>query len=619
MTRSNTAKKGHDTVWLSAMRLSAMVMGVLIGFSAAPLFATQHSESTAVDPDSLPHTQSKIQPDTVTAESIFGDAVAIDGDTLVVGAPREDHAGMDSARIDDAGAAYVFVLQGSAWVQQAKLVAEDPAAFAHLGGSIDAQAVMSASAADNAAGVDDLIDERFSTAVAISGDTVAVGAYGDPQNGINSGAVYIFVRSGDTWSQQAKVTPSGGAASDFFGSAVALDGDTLVVGAAGHDGQDLDAGAAYVFVRNGTSWSQQAKLESSDSAAFDLFGASVALQGDTVVVGASHHDAGGSDSGAAYVFVRTGDAWALQAKLLAGDGAAKDYFGGAVALDAELAVVSASGDDNGRGIDAGAAYIFARSDGAWSELTKLIGSHALPGDRFGYAVALDDQNLVIGARFDDDRAQNSGSAYLFRRSGDGWIQFSKYVADDGRRHDEFGRAVAVSGDWTVVGAPNAESIYAFERNPAIQLVTHLLLRLDLHTAYDSTPHPDGVGGVVSAELTLQNNSTQTLSSPSVQILHLRRGYRVITDEGPALTGSFVAVDFGASGSTLEPGEVFTTAFDVGIPVIQPFNFAVNAYAETTGEAVTNPTGEDTPPPIDVEIPGELFGIVPRLYLFLIVP
>jgi hypothetical protein len=257
----------------------------------------------------------------------------------------------------------------------------------------------------------------------------------------------------------------------------------------------------------------------------------------------------------------------------------------------------------------------------------------MPGDRFGYAVALDGQNLVVGARYDDDRAEDSGSAYLFVNSGTEWIQFSKLVAGDGRRHDEFGRAVAVSGDWAVGGAPNnddggidAGAAYVFKRNPAIQLVTDLLLRIDQHTEYDPTPHPDGAdGGVVSVEVAVQNSSNQILSTPSVQVLHHRRGYRVFTDDGPAVTGSFVAVDFGDASPTLEPGERFTITFDIGIPIVQPFNFAVNVYAAATDAPPPEP-GSEPPPtdttggnsgPIVVEIPGEVFGIVPRLYLFMI--
>ena len=198
-----------------------------------------------------------------------------------------------------------------------------------------------------------MVDDRFGGSVAISGDTVVVGAPRDDDAGFDSGSVYVFVRSGTTWTEEAKLTASDAAAEDEFGVSVALSGDTALVGASGDDDAGSGSGSAYVFVRNGTSWSQQVKLTASDAAAEDGFGASVALSGDTALVGASGDDGTGVSSGSAYVFVRNGTSWIQQAKLTASDAAAIDYFGYSVALSGETALVGAPFNDG-----VGSAYAY---------------------------------------------------------------------------------------------------------------------------------------------------------------------------------------------------------------------------------------------------------------------
>src|SRR5579884_1576984 len=352
--------------------------------------------------------QAKLVASDGAAGDFFGLSVALsaDGNTALVGADGKN--GFQ-------GAAYVFVRSGTTWSQQQKLTAADGAAGDQFGGS-----------------------------VALSGDgnTALVGA--DGKNGFQ-GAAYVFVRSGTTWSQQQKLTAADGAAGDQFGGSVALsgDGNTALVGA---DGKNGFQGAAYVFVRSGTTWSQQQKLTAADGAAGDQFGGSVALSGDgnTALVGA---DGKNGFQGAAYVFVRSGTTWSQQQKLTASDGAAGDQFGGSVALsgDDNTALVGAAGATIGSNADQGAAYVFVRSGTTWSQQQKLTASDGAVDDFFGLSVALsgDGNTALVGA---DGKNGFQGAAYVFVRSGTTWSQQQKLTAADGAVFDNFSLSVALSGD-----------------------------------------------------------------------------------------------------------------------------------------------------------------------------
>ncbi len=212
--------------------------------------------------------------------------------------------------------------------------------------------------------------------------------------------------------QIAKLTSGDAATNDEFGYSVAISGDTAVVGAPYDDDAGSDSGSAYVFVRSGASWSQQAKLTAGDAAAGDEFGYSVAISGDTAMVGAYADDDGGSESGSAYVFVRSGASWSQQAKLTAGDAAADDWFGFSVAISGDTAVAGANGDDDA-GAYSGSAYVFVRSGASWSQQTKLTAGDAAADNEFGYSVAISGDTAVVGAHLDDDGGSDSGSAYAF--------------------------------------------------------------------------------------------------------------------------------------------------------------------------------------------------------------
>ena len=295
----------------------------------------------------------------------------------MIGAWLDDDAGSTS------GSAYVFVRGGGSWSQQAKLTAADAAA-----------------------------GDQFGLSVSVSGDTAVIGAFGDDDAGSTSGSAYVFVRDGGSWSQLAKLTAAGAAAGDQFGLSVSVSGDTAVVGAFGDDDAGSTSGSAYVFVRDGGSWSQLAKLTAAGAAAGDQFGRSVSVSGDTAVIGAWLDDDGGSNSGSAYVFVRGGGSWSQQAKLTAADAAAGDQFGFSVSVSGDTAVVGAAGDDDA-GSTSGSAYVFVRSGGAWSQQAKLTAADAAAGDLFGWFVSLSGDTAVIGAFGDDDAGSNSGSAYVF--------------------------------------------------------------------------------------------------------------------------------------------------------------------------------------------------------------
>jgi len=230
---------------------------------------------------------------------------------------------------------------------------------------------------------DAAVHDLFGRSVATSGDTIVVGAALDSTAaGTRAGSAYVFTRTGGTWSQQGHLFADDAAAGDEFGDSVAISGDTIVVGAYGDVNAAGDiAGSAYVFTRTGTTWSQQDHLFADDAAAGDNFGYSVAIDGDTIVVGAYSDDtAAGADAGSAYVFTRTGSTWSQQDHLFADDAAAYDYFGGSVAIDGDTIVVGANWDDTIVGIYAGSAYVFIRSGSTWSQQQHLFADDAVSDD-----------------------------------------------------------------------------------------------------------------------------------------------------------------------------------------------------------------------------------------------
>jgi len=360
--------------------------------------------------------EAKLVPADGVAGDHFGAGIALDGATAIVGAAQNDEAGFT------AGAAYVFTRVADLWTEQQKLLPTDGTSEENFGGS-----------------------------VSIDGNTALVGARRDDANGLNAGSAYVFTRSGGAWTLQAKLLAGDGDGDDQFGGSVAVHGNTALIGALFDEDNGAESGSAYVFTRSGGVWTETVKLLPADGDVSDRFGASVALDGDTALIGAERDDDNGAFSGSAYVFVRTAGVWEFQAKLLAADGAASDQFGSRVALSGDTALVGAYTDDDDN-TASGSAYVFVRTGSSWSQQAKLLPSDGSPIDNFGLGVDIDGDTALVGSRLNDGSAFNSGSAYVFTRKGKVWTERVKLIPADGPENAEFGTFVALDGDTAIGGS-----------------------------------------------------------------------------------------------------------------------------------------------------------------------
>jgi len=302
---------------------------------------------------------------------------------------------------------------------------------------------------------DGLAGDEFGSSVALDGWHVISGAPG--RGTANSGAAYIHERTGGTWVLRRTLAGTGVSAGDHFGSSVAIGGDRAAVGAPRRSG----GGAVHLFKRLDDSWIEDDVLTATDAGDLDQFGVSVALEDDVVVVGASGNDDAcndddGCDSGAAYVFRLTGNEWMHEAKLAAGDAAAGDLFGQTVAIDGGRVVVGSPRDDDG-GSSSGAAYVFTFGGEGWIQTAKLIASDAANNVEFGRSVAAAGNAVVVGAWLEDTRGPNAGAAYVYRLAGDSWVEDAKLVAPESAAHDNFGTAVAIYANTIVVAAPGNDA------------------------------------------------------------------------------------------------------------------------------------------------------------------
>ena len=307
----------------------------------------------------------------------------------------------------------------------------------------------------------------------VYGEYAVVGASKEDTNGVSdAGSVYVYHRSGNTWTQQAKLTASDGEATDMLGGFrnLAIYGDTVVVGARDEDTGGSAAGSAYVFVRSGTTWSQQAILRASNAGASDQFGMGVAIYKDTIVIGAPTEDTAASDGGSLYVFTRSGTTWTQRAQLQTSNAGASDRLGDSVSIDGDTIIAGTQYEDT-TASDAGSAYIFTGSGATWTQQAQIQASDAAATDYFGYSVSISGNTVVVGARFDDDGGTNSGSAYVFVRSGTTWTQQAKLTASDAQADDDFGWDVDIDKDHIVVAAPredtganDAGAVYVFSRS-----------------------------------------------------------------------------------------------------------------------------------------------------------
>ncbi len=322
----------------------------------------------------------------------FGHSVSIDGDAIVVGAWSDDDNGYQS------GSAYVFRYDPDGtgqWVEEAKLLAPDGATLA-----------------------------RFGSSVSISDDAIVVGAPYDDDKGNYSGSAYVFrhdLDESERWITEAKLLPFDWAKGAYFGNSVSIDGDAIVIGAWANGDIGRKTGSAYVFRNNlnaSGDWIQQAKLQASDGHRYDTFGSSVSIDGNAIAVGAWHDNDNGARSGSTYIYRYDPDGsgdWIEETKLMASDGDEYDTFGSSVSIDGDVVVIGAIWEDD-KGTDAGSTYVYRydpNGAGLWFEEAKLLASDGATEDYFGHAVSTDGETIVIGAYYDDDTDDYSGSAYVY--------------------------------------------------------------------------------------------------------------------------------------------------------------------------------------------------------------
>lgn len=307
-------------------------------------------------------------------------------------------------------------------------------------------------------------EDPFGVSMATDGETLVVGAHVADTKGDNAGLAYVFERRGENW-QSATVLSAGDAkAGDQFGLTVSVSGDTIAVGARLADSLAMDGGATYVFARRAGRWPQIAKLVASDAASGDIFGR-VSVDADTMLVTADLNDDRGPNAGKAYAFENRRGQWVEVAKMTAGDGAAGDEFGFSLAVKGHTAVFGAIGSD-ARGNESGAAYVFEGRAGMWAQTARLTASDGGTLDVFGSAVAVAHDTIVVGAPNHGGRA---GAAYVFERRGDGWTETGKLTASDAAAAMRFGNAVAIGQDMIVVGmltngdGKRPGAAYVFER------------------------------------------------------------------------------------------------------------------------------------------------------------
>ena len=491
-------------------------------------------------PVNLTHAQfreSKISTPDGDANDRFGESIAIDGSTIVVGAFRDDDAGFD------AGAAYIYTLENEEWVQKQKIVPN------HVG-----------------LGLSRIDRGLFGNSIDIRDDVIVVGAMDSRENGLRIGAAYVFERvAQNNWKEQTRLTPTSlileagygssvatnasyvlvGAHDDDhsnltapgavyayrrnttdgqwvlaqkiiasdpqsegrFGSYVAIDGNRAVIGARDLDHDAENAGAAYVFELVGDSWQQVARLTASDAATDDKFGSSVAVNGNQIIVGAREVDGVAEGAGAAYIYELVNNQWTETARLTADDGESLDRFGNSVAIEGDYAVVSTRIDDD----FTGATYIFQRFSGAWTQLAKLVPKRGEPGDLFGQAVALSDFHLVASATGDDDEGIDAGAAYIYNvHNADRGVLVSLFNSTNGREWDRANNWLSEEdiGTWYGVTANDQGQIVALEiadnnltgELPAALGSLPALERLDLNTNNLTGPIPYEVGTLTSLKL-----------------------------------------------------------------------------------------------------------------------
>jgi hypothetical protein len=449
----------------------------------------------------------------------FGSSVALDGDTAVVGAPREDRRSTGGPR--DEGAAYVYrrgtiaspCPGGADWCEEAKLT---PVFSTEANRRI-----------------------RLGWDVAISGDTIVAGAprYGDSPALHRIGKVFIYRRDpnlsvcGDLWCIERELLAADGMVADDFGESVAINGDTLFVGT-----RSGTIGSVYIFTRSGTTWTQQDKLTPPTSDPFQSFGNNLALDGDTLLIGAIGDSTPVMDdptdysrAGAAYVYAKAAGTWTFHSKLQASDRRAQDQFGAGMALSGDTAVIGAprffDGSCNG-----GAAYFFTLVGGIWQEQAKVLSPNGTEDDCYGFVAAMSGTTVIIAADLEDTPATNAGAAYIYTGSGASWTLANRMGPADAEDWDTFGWDAAIDGNTALLGAP-AFGDPGFDRSGSAYV--YELDRAETRTGDDVavTPLPlDGNGDPVPNGPPMSLQFAQVTDAGNTTV--------VITDTAPPLPEGF---------------------------------------------------------------------------------
>ncbi len=386
------------------MNTSSFSAAVLLGFVAVNGLSVRATAQCEIQ---------KLVAEDPGADAEFGYWIGISGDTAVIGAPHDEVLG-DPER----GSAYVFERQGTAWSQVAVLQPADVSP-----------------------------GDSFGYSVAISGDTIVVGSPRDDDLGSESGAAFVFERTAGVWGLVSKLLASDGSPDDRFGVAVGIAGDVIVVGANLDDDKGADSGSAYVFERSSGRWSHTQKLLPKDDAEGDYFGRALTMKSETILVGAVF-----DGQGSVYVYEPGISGWEETDRLVPTDGSSTGQFGVDIAIHDDAMVIGSFHDDD-LGPQSGSAYVFQRTPfGEWVKSAKLLPSDGSQGDAFGFRVGISDQGILVGAPDQDTFSTNDGAAYIFKQQGAAWVQALKFTASDGAAGDHLGDGLAFSEDTAIVAA-----------------------------------------------------------------------------------------------------------------------------------------------------------------------
>ncbi|MFN0132966.1 MAG: GC-type dockerin domain-anchored protein [Phycisphaerales bacterium] len=421
-------------------------------------------------------------------------------------------------------------------------------------------------------------NEFFGSSVSMSGDVLLVGARAAASTpGVFGGAAHLYRRAGTAWNLEKRIKGNDTVGGDEFGISVCVRGDVAIVGAYLDDDDGSGSGSAYIFRRNGTDWVQEAKLTASDAAPGDRFGTSVAIDGDTAIVGAPFTFIVGFQTGTAYVFRRQGGAWSETAKLNAPVQQAGAFFGGFVALDGDVAVFSAIAEDSPNLTDLGSVYVHRRSGETWPMEKRIVPADGVAGQAFGSAVSLRGGALLVGSYLDaGPGGLGQGSAYVFRNAGTMWNQEAKIRASDGAADDLYGSALAISGDAAIVGA--------YQRDAGAT---------DAGMAYLHRRRPNGLW-YESGRVSLAMPGMLDYFASAVAIDGAYAAGGCLNREGPTMNaGAAYVIPLAACAC-----EANCDA-STGVPVLNVADFICYLNRFAAGDAYANCDGSTTPPTLNV--------------------